>query len=163
MYSNGQFGYTAPGKKETLTPVGVLGQAFMGRGGDYRIKKSLDHLKTLTFEWDTRKGFTVYHFYYLTQAMFQGGGSYWEYWNGQFRDALIRRQAEDGHWPLPPQASDEINRKLGDAYQTALCCLMLEVYYRYLPSYHAIEQGQFEKRSGSMGIPLPELPDLKKK
>jgi hypothetical protein len=159
---NGVFGYENPGGHVgAMTAVGVLSQAFMGKGGDHRIKKSLDKLKTLTFDWDKEKqgNFVVYHFYYLTQAMFQGGGSYWEYWNGQFRDALIQRQTEDGHWPLPPKS----NEKYGDAYQTALCCLMLEVYYRYLPSYKAIERGQYERGIGGMGIPLPKMPDLNKK
>lgn len=158
--SNGITGYANPGGNVgAMTAVGVLAQAFMGRGGDLRMKKSLDKLKTLKFDWDTAGNFTVYSFYYVTQAMFQGGGAYWEYWNGQFRDALISKQDQDGHWPLPPKS----NEKYGDAYQTALGCLMLEVYYRYLPSYKAIEKGQYEKGISAMSLPLPKLPDQKKK
>ncbi len=157
--ANGITGYENPGGGVgAMTAVCVLGQGFMGKSGDHRIKKSLDKLKTLTFDWDKKDNFTVYHFYYLTQAMFQGGGSYWEYWNSQFRDALIQRQDQDGHWPLPPKSKE----KYGDAYQTALCCLMLEVYYRHLPSYKAIEKSQHEIRITS-AAPLPKLPDLPKK
>jgi len=149
MYSNGSFGYSAPGGfRLGTTAIGVLCQAFMGQGGDPRIKQSLDKIRNEKFEWDKDKGWTVYTWYYQTQACFQGGGSYWETWNNSFRDALIRKQAADGHWPLPPQSKEEY----GLAFSTALCTLMLEVYYRYLPTYQSIEQKQLEGKPGSAPV-----------
>jgi hypothetical protein len=146
MYGGGSFGYSEPGDafRPSTTAIGVLCQAFLGQSGDPRIKQALDKLKEEKFEWDKDKGWTTYVWYYLTQAFFQGGGSYWERWNNNFRDALIRKQSQDGHWDLPPQSKETY----GLAYSTSLCCLMLEVYYRYLPTYQSIEQKQLEKRPG---------------
>jgi len=156
MFSGGSFGYDKPGGGFRLgtTAIGILCQAFMGQGGDPRIKQALDKLKNEKFEWDKDANWTVYTWYYQTQACFQGGGSYWEHWNNSFRDALIRKQAADGHWDYPPQSKE----KYGLAYSTSLCCLMLEVYYRYLPTYQSIEQKQLEKRPP--GSNLPTMPKL---
>ncbi|MCX7887450.1 MAG: terpene cyclase/mutase family protein [Verrucomicrobiae bacterium] len=155
MYSNGSFGYTepSPGLRVGTTAIGILCQAFLGQGGDPRIKTALDKLRNEKFDWEKDKGWTIYTWYYLTQAFFQGGGSYWESWNNSFRDALIRRQASDGHWPYPPESRENY----GLAYSTALCCLMLEVYYRYLPTYQSIEQRQLEKRPATPGPTAPKL------
>jgi len=158
MYTGGSFGYTEPvgGFRPSTTAIGVLCQAFLGQGGDPRVKQSLDKLKNEKFEWEKDKGWTIYVWYYQTQACFQGGGSYWEHWNNNFRDALIRKQSSDGHWDFPPQSKENY----GLAYSTSLCCLMLEVYYRYLPTYQSIEQKQLEKKPGST---LPAKPKLETK
>jgi|GEM_PF-827366 hypothetical protein len=155
MYGGGHFGYEKPGGDHpTMTPIGILCQSFLGQGSDARIKQSLDKLKTRTFDWDKENQWAIYHWYYLTQANFQGGGSYWQHWNNIFRDNLIRHQATDGHWDVPPKSNEG---KHGLAYSTSLCCLMLEVYYRYLPTYQSMEQGQIEKTAGRK---LPTLPKL---
>lgn len=154
MYSNGSFGYTEPtGFRLGTTAIGILCQAFLGQAGDERIKKALDKIRNEKFDWDSDKGWTIYTWYYQTQACFQGGGSYWESWNNSFRDALIRKQAADGHWDYPPQSRENY----GLAYSTALCCLMLEVYYRYLPTYQSIEQKQLEKKPGTAPPVTPKL------
>ena len=46
-------------------------------------------------------------------------------------EELIRNQAHDGHW--------ENGDGHGPVYTTTLCALMLEVYYRYLPTYKKVE------------------------
>jgi len=138
MYRNGVFGYDRPsGGGSTTTSIGVLSQMFLGRGTDPRLKESLEKLKQQRFDWAKTEapfGMVAYLWYYLTQAMFQAGGVYWEYWNAQFRQALVERQADDGHWDLPALSKEtEFNRP--PVYSTALFTLMLEVYYRYLPTY----------------------------
>jgi len=154
MYSGGSFGYTAPaGYRPGTAAIGILCQAFMGQGGDPRIKQALDKVKNEKFEWEKDSGWTIYTWYYQTQACFQGGGSYWEHWNNNFRDALVRKQSSDGHWDFPPKSKETY----GLAYSTALCCLMLEVYYRYLPTYQSIEQKQLEKKPGAAPSPAPKL------
>jgi hypothetical protein len=87
--------------------------------------------------------------------MYQGGGTYWMEWDGTFRNPMIQHQAEDGHWPPAPHSTEGT---YGPAYTTALCCLMLEVYYRYLPTYQSIEHTQVQKPTGSK---LPTMPNLK--
>ena len=142
MYGDGGFGYGGPGKELGPTAIGVLCQQFMGHGNDKRIKRALDYLKDQKADWENSKGtYVLYGWYYETQAMFQGGDSYWEYWNRQIRETMVKSQSEDGHWSLPPQSEWE-KKSVGDSspvYSTALGCLILEVYYRYLPIYQQIE------------------------
>ena len=65
------------------------------------------------------------------------GGSAWTKWNQWFQGELCDVQSPDGSWPLPggrstgPQKQDN---KTGAVYRTSLCILMLEVYYRYIPT-----------------------------
>ena len=134
----GGFGYGGPGRSPNMTAVGVLCQMFLEHGDNVKIKKALDYLKQQKVDWaNAPSGFTMYGWYYMTQAMFQGGGGYWEYWNKQIRDTLVKNQSPDGHWDGPGAKSSE--NSYGPAYPTALCCLSLEVYYRYLPIYQEME------------------------
>jgi hypothetical protein len=110
-------------------------------------------------------GFALYRWYYKTQAIFQGHngkGGAWRKWNISMKKELLKRQERDGHWSTPAQLyENEKMRKLGGhgehytipgatnkapfttkidlyVYSTALCTLMLEVYYRYLPSFKVV-------------------------
>jgi len=139
MYDDdGGFGYSAPKRSANMTGAGVLCQQFLGQGTDPRLKRALDFLKTQKVVWAEASGhYVLYGWYYITQAMFQGGGAYWEYWNKQIRDTIINAQSQDGHWEAPPKSGE---KKHGFTYTTTLCCLMLEVYYRYLPLYQELEK-----------------------
>ena len=74
----------------------------------------------------------VYGWYYVTQAKFQQGGGTWESWNKQFARQLIVNQFKDGHW-------ENGDWSPGPVYTTSFCALMLQVYYRYLPTYKKVE------------------------
>ncbi|MCG3149159.1 MAG: hypothetical protein PCFJNLEI_02618 [Verrucomicrobiae bacterium] len=140
MYAeSGGFGYAGPGRGMATTAVGILCQQFLGHGSDKRLKKALDFYKEHKVDWKepTAKGHTLYGWYYATQAMFQGGGSYWEHWNKQMRETLVKNQNSDGSWGLPAGSNESGH---GLVYSTTLCCLMLEVYYRYLPIYQEMER-----------------------
>ena len=69
------------------------------------------------------------------------GGGAWQKWNRWFQDEIVDAQSPDGSWPVPggrahgPQADAG---KTGQVYRTTLCILMLEVFYRYMPSNAAI-------------------------
>jgi hypothetical protein len=83
----------------------------------------------------------VYAYYYITQAKFQNGGPQWKKWNEQFTRVLIRNQQPEGYWEGGDFGSSYGGAQ-GEAdkvYTTCFCCLMLEVYYRYLPTYQKIE------------------------
>jgi hypothetical protein len=65
---------------------------------------------------------------------------YWKYWNPLFSKMLTDKQFTDGHWGYPENAggqreSANFTGKNRDIYATCMGCLMLEVYYRYLPTY----------------------------
>jgi hypothetical protein len=141
MFDGEGFGYSSPVRRPGTTGIGVLCQQFMGHSDDRRIKKALDYLKDQKVDWATAEGgFVLYGWYYATQAMFQGGGAYWEYWNRQIRDTLVKNQEADGRWLPPPNSKEREFATKTPAYSTALGCLMLEVYYRYLPIYQEMER-----------------------
>lgn len=112
--------------------------------------------------WQAGINLSLYQWYYQTQALFQGysgAGGTWDDWNKEFQRALMKEQESDGHWSSPmekygkeggmeaarmskdkdgkPQKSTFTSTGNIDLniYSTSLCCLMLEVYYRYLPTF----------------------------
>jgi hypothetical protein len=79
----------------------------------------------------------VYYWYYGTLAMFQFQDENWNRWNDSLQQRLISLQEPDqsylsGSWP-PDRVWGGYG---GRVYSTAMSCLCLEVYYRYLPLYH---------------------------
>lgn len=85
--------------------------------------------------WDLASGTNdFYYWYYATYAMNQWGGQAWKDWERALGQALLpaqrRENARDnfhGSWdPADPWGEDG-----GRVYSTAICALMLEVYYRY--------------------------------
>jgi len=97
----------------------------------------------------------IYTWYYQTQVLFQttkGRGGVWRKWNDAFSRALLREQNSDGSWSTPAEKygqhldKNKVNAEWSHVphfkdpndlkiYSTTLCCLTLEVYYRYLPTY----------------------------
>jgi hypothetical protein len=75
----------------------------------------------------------VYYMYYGTLALFCRGGAAWRTWNDALKRALLPAQQVDGSWKAidlyaQRYAKDDPNES---SYSTAMCVLMLEVYYRY--------------------------------
>ncbi len=73
----------------------------------------------------------LYAWYYRTLASFQVQGRAWREWNRKLRPHLVSTQRTQGHaagsWPIIDYS------QAGTSYATAMCVLMLETYYRYLP------------------------------
>ena len=67
--------------------------------------------------------------YYNTQVFFLNEGPEWENYNKQFQPRLLDAQNKDGSW-----LQDGGARKDHQILNTAWAVLMLEVYYRYLPT-----------------------------
>jgi hypothetical protein len=127
------FRYRNRGKPtDSMTAIGNLLRLFRGTSKTNPVLlKAVDHLVD---EGPSAKD--AYYNYYATQLIFQFGGMKWEKWNGKLRDYLVRTQSRTGHdagsWWL---GSDISNDTGGRLYVTAMACLTLEVYYRYLPVY----------------------------
>ncbi len=83
----------------------------------------------------------VYFWYYATQTLHNLQGPEWEKWNSVLRDELTKSQVKSGKqggsWhPRQPSGDPQENAdKAGRLYITALCTMMMEVYYRHLPLY----------------------------
>ena len=106
---------------------------------DKAAKQVLENTK-----FDFKTNANLYSAYYESQAMMQCGGAEWKKYNDLFRDQLLDNQGEDGSWAPPPGAAFVGNK----VFSTALCTLMLEVYYRFLSTGGGSSRG----RSGFSGI-----------
>jgi hypothetical protein len=75
----------------------------------------------------------IYFMYYSTLALFCRGGDAWRQWNQSLQKTLLPAQQRDGSWEeIDLYARDyALDDPADRAYTTAMCVLMLEVYYRY--------------------------------
>jgi hypothetical protein len=66
-------------------------------------------------------------------------GPQWDEWNRTMRRLLIETQektgCQEGSWDPNRPDPDPWGNQGGRLMVTSLCCLTLEVYYRYLPLY----------------------------
>ncbi|MEI6807436.1 MAG: prenyltransferase/squalene oxidase repeat-containing protein [bacterium] len=125
---SGGFGYGGPGNSETLAGAGILCLQFLGHGEDPAVVNTFQATQNLSPTWPSGGG-TTYGWYYMTQARYQKGGEMWKAWNAKMLPMLISNQQADGHW------ESGSTHGASPVYDTTLCCLCLEVYYRYLPTY----------------------------
>jgi len=141
---DGTYGYRKAGdsfnktdRRHNLTGVGVLSKLFWTGRVDRDTRAGIKDIESKDLNYMS-PDCNLYAWYYDTQACFQAQGSAWDWWNSRFQDLLTSQQAADGSWP--PTGGKESagfgNDPAGDGplYRTTLCCLMLEVFYRYLPT-----------------------------
>ena len=144
--SNGGFGYTSPpgaGKAHSsLTGVGALCLQIWGKNAGRSTRDGIRNLSTRpAFAYDSEWA-DLYAHYYNSQALLRAGGKVWGTYNQTFASELLAAQQEDGGFPVPGggrklQAVAPLyanDSREGQIYRNALCALMLEVYYRYLPA-----------------------------
>ena len=139
MYSQGNY------NRPAMQGVGALCLQLMGLGKSDEAQKAVEAVSKTKLDWnnsvDPKEPFMTIHncymWYYATQAMFYAGTTYWKPWNAMMTVELTKNQKPDGHWDEPPPAPGPLKpvTKYASYYNTTLCCLMLEVYYRFLPSY----------------------------
>ena len=141
-----RYGYNKPPgrrKRASLTAIGLLCRMYMGWTRDNPgIKSGIELLARQgpDLAEGTAKPVDMYYNYYATQVIKQYGGNEWQEWNDRLRDNLIESQHKEGNragsWyfntPSPYQST---GKKAGRLYTTALACMTLEVYYRFLPIY----------------------------
>ncbi len=147
-----RFGYAKKGGgSDSLLGVGILSMMFLGAGDSKEARGAIREASArIKCDWNKAGEANSYMWYYVTQAMFQGGGSYWITWNREFRDTLLKNQVADGHWTVPgsredvpvrpPNAREDWHAQVGHpkdspVYHTTMLCMMLEVYYRFLPTF----------------------------
>lgn len=149
-YESCGFGYTSPAKSG-LTAVGALCMTLHGAAKTDQVIGA--HKFMETEKWDAKivdskwGQSALYYFYYATQAKFYAGGDIWNRWNKIFSPELVKSQKV-----IPKEQSGYTDHKgrpwsIGywdqytgqgannEIFGTTMCCLQLEVYYRYLPSF----------------------------
>ena len=156
VYSNSPGKPNGPGTP-SMTAVGTLVLHLLGEG---KSPEALDGLNYLlgnynNFGWDVQQSWPLYTWYYQTQAYFQGfsgKGKEWRDWNKMFTTELLKNQNPDGHWNTPDKDRNrnikQVEQGHGEGmfseldtavYGTCLSCLMLTVYYRYLPTFKVVD------------------------
>jgi len=100
---------------------------------DPRMQVASEYISQHAPNWESQVN--TYFWYYATLALFQHQGSRWLEWNERLTDELLTHQRKDGRAAGSWDAEGEWADIGGRIYQTTLCTLMLEVYYRYLPLY----------------------------
>lgn len=144
--ADGGFGYSSPTAKphadgyHTMTGGCVLSLQMFDKGSRASARKGAKYIEDNTkFGYKTQFA-DLYGHYYEAQVMMNRGGEQWRKYNNMFRDELLKNQNPNGSWAVPgaPNNKPPI-RAVAPAftsnvhYRTALCTLMLEVYYRFLP------------------------------
>jgi len=125
------FGYQSPRKEPGPTSVALLLRMYLGwPRTDHRLERGALYLATIgPSETD------MYFNYYATQVLHHQAGTHWPKWNERLRDYLVSTQAGRGHekgsWYFP----DRHGTIGGRLYTTAMCLMILEVYYRHMPLY----------------------------
>jgi hypothetical protein len=119
------------GPNRPRTGTGILALEICGRHLEAEAVAGADWLMKNPPAWPDQ--FFYYGVYYCSQAMFQVGGKYWEFYQPRLESLLLSLQQEDGSWPKSPQGDSEVNA--GDTYFTAMAVLALSVKYHYLPIY----------------------------
>ncbi len=120
-----------------MSAVGLLCSQYLGaKRDDPPIQEGIAYLMAHLPDVKSRN---TYYWYYATQVMHNAPGPEWDVWNRKMRRVLIDSQVKEGcaagSWDPTDPAPDPWRAQGGRIMVTSLCCLTLEVYYRYLPLY----------------------------
>ena len=130
-HGNGIIGYKPGSKTTSMTPGGVLCFQQWGKGKRSITRNGVKWIsKNNTFDYKTDGG-NLYKHYYASQAMINAGGAAWSNYNKKTMVNLADSQNPDGSWPIPGHNKHSMSSV---HYATCLATLMMEVYYRFLPS-----------------------------
>ncbi len=149
----GRYSYQ-PGRDSTpsMTAEAMFVQQLLGMPPTHpKMQGSAKYIMQHLPNWDEAN---TYYWYYAALALFQHQGEAWEQWNAALREQLLGHQRVDGRAAGSWDPDGEWADVGGRVYQTALCTLMLEVYYRYLPLFstdHPQEGSTFEDLSDAIG------------
>ncbi|MDF1816238.1 MAG: hypothetical protein P1V20_28830, partial [Verrucomicrobiales bacterium] len=130
--SKGAFKYRPdlPDGKASLTGAALLSMQIWNEMGSGPYNKGLAYLNKAYANPSPSPGnHGLYDEYYNTQVYFMHGGKEWDNYNSKFQPKLLDSQQSDGSWKIGGAKGAD-----GVIMNTAWAILMLEVYYRYLPT-----------------------------
>ncbi|NQU24273.1 MAG: terpene cyclase/mutase family protein, partial [Candidatus Nealsonbacteria bacterium] len=140
--SGSKYGYTHPDPKresKATSAIGLLCRMYLGWKKDNpALERGVQAISKQGPNND------MYYNYYATQVCRHWEGDVWKKWNGVMRDQLVNSQVkgdshETGSWN--PGGGHGAGRG-GRLYETSMCTMTLEVYYRHLPIFRgqAVEE-----------------------
>jgi len=97
-----------------------------GRRDSVPVAAGLRYIKELSDKVFTRGSHHYYGHYYGIQAMVQAGDEHYQVWYPQVRDALLKKQKNDGSWS---------GGRGGEPQSTAMAIIVLGTPYWYIPIY----------------------------
>ncbi len=117
-----------------MTAEGMFVQQLLGADRtEVRMASSAEYILAHPPRW--KPDGNTYYWYYATLALFQHQGTAWKQWNEAVKEQLVSHQKVGGKAAGSWDPDDRWALVGGRIYQTAMCTLTLEVYYRYLPSF----------------------------
>ncbi len=131
--SQGAFKYNPqdPSGRDSLSGAAILALQIWKGADSSAYYKGMRYLTTRYL--NPTPGGNYYTPYYNTQAFFMAEGEQWDNYNTKFQPLLLKAQNSDGSWlGTGPRKDDKI-------MNTAWAILMLEVYYRYLPTSNKVK------------------------
>ncbi|MCI0639414.1 MAG: terpene cyclase/mutase family protein [Gemmataceae bacterium] len=131
--ASGGFGYTPVGHTTVpCTGTAILALEICGKD-KHRARAALQ-AGSFMLKHPPRWGemHFAYSIYYSSQAMFQLGNNYWNFYRPQLHKVLFDHQERNGSWLS--------NDGFGPAYATSMAVLALTVEYRLLPIYQRNEE-----------------------
>ncbi len=156
--NDSQFQYQpGTGPTPTMTAVGLLGRQYLDAKRDDPLMT--DGVQYLMHNLPDMNVHNMYYWYYGTQVLHNYGGKEWDTWNPAMRDLLIDSQTRDksscanGSWDPDNPSKDQWGVQGGRLMLTALSCLTLEVYYRYMPVYPLDAKNSGDKATGEKTPP----------
>ncbi|MHB0954763.1 MAG: prenyltransferase/squalene oxidase repeat-containing protein [Pirellulaceae bacterium] len=127
------YGYMVPARSAAPTAIGLLIRMYTGwEHYDPRLQRGVAFLAK-----EGPSKTDMYFNYYATQVLHHYGGPAWTDWNEAMRDYLVRTQTATGHERGSWFFLDQHGVKGGRLYTTAMCTMILEVYYRHMPLYES--------------------------
>lgn len=118
--------------KSSLTGAALLGMQIWKGADSTTFDKGFKYLTNATA--NPAPGSDYYAPYYNTQMFFLAEGPTWENYNKKFQPKLLDAQNDDGSW-----TRDSGDRADTQIKNTCWAILMLEVYYRYLPTTEKVK------------------------
>ncbi len=127
----GAYSYTRGGPASAaMTAEAMFVQQLLGHTREETLmKQSARYVLASPPKW--QEGAPTYYWYYATLSIFQQQGDAWKQWNDQLVPELLAHQQQAGRASGSWDTTDPWSRMGGRVYQTAVCALCLEVYYRY--------------------------------
>ena len=127
---DGGFTYMLQSRGVSAFPRSAAGVVALYSAGIYEgdeITKGLEYLNAHrpVAESLDRDMYFFYGHYYAAQAMWHAGGQHWQQWYPAVRDAILKRQRNNGSW------QDAICAEYG----TAMACIVLQMPNNYLPIF----------------------------
>lgn len=137
--SRNRFGYKTPDPKLSTTAIGLVLQLYFGhQPGETSMTEGLDWLAENgpSPTWPVKQGpplTNVYYDYYAMLALHHSQHVGRMDFARTLRDHLLATQATEGHEAGSWHFDDRYGSVGGRLYTTAMCALILQTPYRYLP------------------------------